>query len=99
MITVKVNLFFCSKDLWSAVERISLFLGKQLSNEQLANVVKHSTFNNMRKIPQASYKQVSDALLNHHQGSFMRKGNSVYCGTSTQEHSLLVMMMMMIIIT
>lgn len=56
------------------VKRISVFLGKELTEEQLANVVKHSTFKNMRKIPQASYEQVPDDLLNHHQGQFMRKG-------------------------
>ncbi|XP_076004594.1 amine sulfotransferase-like isoform X2 [Genypterus blacodes] len=62
------------KDLKSAVEKVSLFLGKELTDEQLASVVKHSTFNNMKKIPQASYEQVSSDLLNHNQGTFMRKG-------------------------
>ncbi|KAG7235502.1 hypothetical protein INR49_002638 [Caranx melampygus] len=62
------------QDLQAAVERISSFLGKELTEEQLANVVKHSTFKNMRKIPQANYEQVSVDLLNHHQGRFMRKG-------------------------
>ncbi|XP_039973958.1 amine sulfotransferase-like isoform X1 [Xiphias gladius] len=62
------------QDLPSAVERISLFLGKELTDEQLANVVKHSTFNNMQKIPQANYEQIPDSMLNHHQGRFMRKG-------------------------
>ncbi|XP_037639598.1 amine sulfotransferase-like [Sebastes umbrosus] len=62
------------QDLQSAVERISLFLGKELTDEQLADVVKHSTFKNMRKIPQANYEQVPGALLSHHQGRFMRKG-------------------------
>ncbi|XP_067458649.1 amine sulfotransferase-like [Thunnus thynnus] len=62
------------QDLQSAVERISLFLGKELTDEQLTNVVKYSTFNNMKKIPQANYEQISLDLLNHNQGTFMRKG-------------------------
>ncbi|XP_078109776.1 amine sulfotransferase-like [Sander vitreus] len=62
------------QDLQSAVERISVFLGKELSAEQLASVVKHSTFSNMKKIPQANYEQVSGELLSHQQGAFMRKG-------------------------
>ncbi|XP_070692027.1 amine sulfotransferase-like [Pempheris klunzingeri] len=62
------------QDLHSAVRKMSLFLGKELTEEQLANVVKHSTFHNMRKIPQANYEQVPGYLLNHHQGKFMRKG-------------------------
>ncbi|KAM6994700.1 amine sulfotransferase-like [Tautogolabrus adspersus] len=62
------------QDLPSVVKRISTLLGKDLTEEQLADVVKHSTFKNMKKIPQASYEQVSDDLLNHSQGRFMRKG-------------------------
>ncbi|XP_054477267.1 amine sulfotransferase-like isoform X1 [Anoplopoma fimbria] len=62
------------QDLHSVVERIALFLGKELTDEQMANVVKHSTFNNMKKIPQANYEQVPGELLSHHQGRFMRKG-------------------------
>ncbi|CAJ1061495.1 amine sulfotransferase-like isoform X1 [Xyrichtys novacula] len=62
------------RDLSSAVRRITSFLGKDLTEEQLANVVKHSTFKNMKKIPQASYEKVSGDLLNHSQGGFMRKG-------------------------
>ncbi|XP_019946652.1 amine sulfotransferase-like isoform X2 [Paralichthys olivaceus] len=62
------------QDLQSAVRRICSFLGKELTDEQLANVVKHSTFNNMKRIPHANYEQVPGDLLNHHQGTFMRKG-------------------------
>lgn len=62
------------QNLRSAVERIALFLDKELTDEQIARVVEHSTFKNMRKIPQANYEQVSDDLLNHHAGTFMRKG-------------------------
>ncbi|TKS81540.1 Amine sulfotransferase [Collichthys lucidus] len=50
------------QDLHSAVQKISVFLGKELTDEQLANVVKHSTFNNMKKIPQASYEQVPGTI-------------------------------------
>ncbi|KAF3691420.1 Amine sulfotransferase [Channa argus] len=74
-----VNMLFITyeemiQDLQAAVERISLFLGEELSDEELSNTVKHSTFSNMRKIPQASYEQVPGDLLDHHQGRFMRKG-------------------------
>ncbi|XP_010767841.1 amine sulfotransferase-like [Notothenia coriiceps] len=68
------------QDLHSAVQRISVFLEKELNPEQLANVVKHSTFNNMKKIPKANYEQVPDDLFSHHKGRFMRKGKSVYGG-------------------
>ncbi|XP_068590736.1 amine sulfotransferase-like isoform X2 [Cebidichthys violaceus] len=74
-----INMLFITyeemiQDLHSAVERIALFLGKELADEQLADVVKHSTFNNMKNIPQANYERVPGELLSHHQGRFMRKG-------------------------
>ncbi|XP_037533264.1 amine sulfotransferase-like [Nematolebias whitei] len=63
------------QDLLSAVRRISLFLNKKLTDDQLANVVKHSTFTNMRNNSQANYEQVSiSALFSCHLGTFMRKG-------------------------
>ncbi|CAL8248106.1 unnamed protein product [Lota lota] len=62
------------QDLRTSVKRISLFLGKNLTDAQLTEVVKHSTFKNMRVIPQANYEMVPDYLLNHHNGTFMRKG-------------------------
>lgn len=74
-----INMLFITyeemiQDLHAAMKRIVEFLGKDLSEEQLDSVVKHSTFTNMRKIPQANYEQVPGELLNHHQGKFMRKG-------------------------
>ncbi|XP_051576124.1 amine sulfotransferase-like [Myxocyprinus asiaticus] len=62
------------KDLRSVVERISSFLGKSLTPQQVNDVVQHSTFKNMKNNPQANYKLVSRSLLNHQQGSFLRKG-------------------------
>ncbi|XP_054638631.1 amine sulfotransferase-like [Dunckerocampus dactyliophorus] len=74
-----VNMLFITyeemiQDLNAAVRSISTFLGKELTEEQLASVVKYSTFGNMRKIPQANYEQVSDDMFNHPVGKFMRKG-------------------------
>ncbi|XP_033958680.1 amine sulfotransferase-like [Pseudochaenichthys georgianus] len=62
------------QDLPSAVQRIAVFLEKELNPEQLANVVKHSTFNNMKKISNANYEHVPQYLFSHHEGIFMRKG-------------------------
>ncbi|KAK1790222.1 hypothetical protein P4O66_014146 [Electrophorus voltai] len=62
------------KDLRSAVEKICMFLGRNLNEEDLAGVVKHSMFTNMQCNPQANYTLISSSLLNHQRGSFMRKG-------------------------
>ncbi|KAM8868948.1 amine sulfotransferase-like isoform 2-T4 [Spinachia spinachia] len=74
-----INMLFLTyeemiKDLHSTVEKIALFLGSELTDEQLADVVKHATFNNMKTIPQANYERVPGYLLSHHMGRFMRKG-------------------------
>ena len=68
---------FFVQDLKSAVERISVFMERELTDEQLANVVKYSTFKNMKTIPQANYEHLSSKLFSHHQGRFMRKGRCV----------------------
>lgn len=62
------------KDLWSVVERISLFLGKSLTPQQVNKVVEHSTFKNMKHNPRANYQMIPSSLLNHQQGTFLRKG-------------------------
>ncbi|KAL6467440.1 hypothetical protein MHYP_G00231170 [Metynnis hypsauchen] len=62
------------KDLRSEVERICVFLGKNLSENELEDVVKHSTFKNMLNNDQANYRQISSSLLDQQNGSFLRKG-------------------------
>ncbi|KAK7885895.1 hypothetical protein WMY93_025516 [Mugilogobius chulae] len=61
------------QDLTSVIKKIADFLETELTQDQLQNVVKHSTFKNMKKIPQANYEQASK-LMDKQQGSFMRKG-------------------------
>lgn len=65
------------QDLRSVVERMCRFLGKDLTEEQMASVVEHSTFRTMKQNPQANYKTMPDSLLDHNKGTFMRKGMHV----------------------
>ncbi|XP_050986703.1 amine sulfotransferase-like isoform X1 [Labeo rohita] len=62
------------KDLRSVVEKIISFLERDLTTQQLNDVVEHSTFKNMKTNPQANYQQVPVILLNHQLGAFLRKG-------------------------
>ncbi|KAJ8354037.1 hypothetical protein SKAU_G00216040 [Synaphobranchus kaupii] len=62
------------QDLRSVVDRICVFLGRDLTAQQKAHVVEHSTFRNMRRNPSANYRNVSASLLDHNKGVFMRKG-------------------------
>lgn len=58
----------------SAVEKISRFLGRDLSEAALRRVVKKTTFKNMKKDSKANYEFIPEDLLQ--KGQFMRKGQS-----------------------
>ncbi|XP_058938954.1 amine sulfotransferase-like [Kogia breviceps] len=64
------------KDLRSSVLKISNFLEKELSEEDLDAVVNQATFQNMKLDPQANYKHIlkSENWTRTNEGDFLRKG-------------------------
>uniref|UniRef100_UPI00358E30E1 amine sulfotransferase-like n=1 Tax=Myxine glutinosa TaxID=7769 RepID=UPI00358E30E1 len=61
------------KDLPAVVRRISKFVGKHLTEEQLLAVVKHSSFKAMKASPTVN-KENLDSVFDLTKGKFMRKG-------------------------
>ncbi|XP_007663326.2 amine sulfotransferase-like [Ornithorhynchus anatinus] len=73
------NILFVSfeemkKDLRNAVLKISKFLGKELSDEDMESVVKQATFQNMKKDPRANYENISIDFGSSEAPVFLRKG-------------------------
>ncbi|XP_038625310.1 amine sulfotransferase-like isoform X2 [Tachyglossus aculeatus] len=73
------NILFLSyeemkKDLRNAVLKISKFLGKKLTDEDVESVVKQATFENMKNDPRANYDAITRELGRTHEQDFLRKG-------------------------
>uniref|UniRef100_F6U8N1 Sulfotransferase n=1 Tax=Ornithorhynchus anatinus TaxID=9258 RepID=F6U8N1_ORNAN len=71
------NLLFMSyeemkKDLRNAVLKISKFLGKKLTDEEVESVVKQATFQNMINDSRANYNRIKDDIIQKQ--VFLRKG-------------------------
>ncbi|XP_034612551.1 sulfotransferase 2B1-like [Trachemys scripta elegans] len=62
------------QDLRGSVRRICHFLGKELSEEQVAAVVENASFQSMKGNKMSNYSQLSDEYMDHQNGEFLRKG-------------------------
>ncbi|XP_072913550.1 amine sulfotransferase-like [Hemitrygon akajei] len=58
------------KDLRATIQKICNFVGRQLDDEQLENVMKYSSFNEMKTNPKANYEDIPKK----EKGTFLRKG-------------------------
>ncbi|XP_012781037.2 amine sulfotransferase-like [Ochotona princeps] len=63
------------KDLRSSVVKISSFLEKELSEEDVDAIVRQATFENMKSSPQANYDSILQNEIGvRNDGTFLRKG-------------------------
>ncbi|XP_007667397.1 sulfotransferase 1E1 [Ornithorhynchus anatinus] len=64
------------EDPMREVLKVSQFLGKSLSQEQLERILKHTSFKVMKKNPSTNYSTLPENSMNHDVSPFMRKGIS-----------------------
>ncbi|NXJ78066.1 ST1D1 Sulfotransferase, partial [Trogon melanurus] len=64
------------KDLRREVQKILQFLGKKVSEETLARIIHHTSFQEMKKNPAANYETMPTVLMDHNLSPFLRKGIS-----------------------
>lgn len=63
------------QDLRSSVVKISSFLEKELSEEDVDAIVRQATFENMKSSPQANYDSILQNEIGvRNDGAFLRKG-------------------------
>uniref|UniRef100_A0A8C3SJW3 Sulfotransferase n=1 Tax=Chelydra serpentina TaxID=8475 RepID=A0A8C3SJW3_CHESE len=62
------------EDPRGSVRRICHFLGKELSEEQVAAVVENASFQSMRGNKMCNFSQLDDQYMDHEKGQFLRKG-------------------------
>ncbi|XP_028257999.1 sulfotransferase family 5A, member 1 [Parambassis ranga] len=63
-----------SLDLPGSIKRMSSFLQCPLVEDEVINCVKHCSFSSMRDNKMINYTLVSEDIMDHSKGSFMRKG-------------------------
>uniref|UniRef100_A0A8C4YIH9 Sulfotransferase n=1 Tax=Gopherus evgoodei TaxID=1825980 RepID=A0A8C4YIH9_9SAUR len=62
------------QDLQGSVQRICHFLGKELSEEQVAAVVENASFQSMKGNKMSNFSQLPDEYMDHQKGELLRKG-------------------------
>ncbi|XP_043850091.1 sulfotransferase 2A1-like isoform X2 [Dromiciops gliroides] len=62
------------QDLWGNVEKICHFLGTKLKEEEMNLVIENASFSVMKNNKMSNMLILPDYLIDHSQGSFIRKG-------------------------
>ncbi|KAJ8339917.1 hypothetical protein SKAU_G00345500 [Synaphobranchus kaupii] len=73
------NFFYITyEDMWQdlkgSLERISTFLQCPLEAEELNSTQRHCSFSSMKENAMVNYTQISEEIMDHSKGQFMRKG-------------------------
>ncbi|XP_049755849.1 sulfotransferase 2A1-like [Elephas maximus indicus] len=62
------------QDIRASIERISQFLGKKLSSDELNSVLKNVSFEVMKDNKMSNFSLVPDEIMDHSKGKLLRKG-------------------------
>lgn len=69
---------FC-QDLHGTIKRVSSFLQCPLVEDEVNNCVKYCGFSSMKDNKMVNYTLISEEIMDHSKGSFMRKGGALFC--------------------
>ncbi|XP_043924073.1 sulfotransferase 2B1-like [Protopterus annectens] len=61
-------------DLKGAIKKLSNFVGKELSEDIIADIAEHCTFKNMKTNKMSNYSLVPEDIMAHNKSEFLRKG-------------------------
>ncbi|AWP01465.1 putative sulfotransferase family cytosolic 2B member 1-like [Scophthalmus maximus] len=65
-----------SLDLHGAIKRVSSFLQCPLVEDEVNNCVQHCSFSKMKNNKMVNYTLITNDIIDHSKGSFMRKGKT-----------------------
>lgn len=79
MILISLLSLPCCQDLHGAIKRVSSFLQCPLVEDEVNKCVKYCGFSSMKDNKMVNYTLISEEIMDHSKGSFMRKGGTLFC--------------------
>lgn len=72
----KFSALVLSQDLPAALRRLSVFLGRNLSEEVIQKIAEHCSFRSMKENPMSNFSLVPNEYMDSKKSPFLRKGSA-----------------------
>ena len=74
-------MLICFKDLPEGIRRVAKFLGKELTEKDVADLTEHLTFENFKNNKSVNMEEFQQKGVFRSDGGFVRKGSRYTCTT------------------